>query len=68
LSDSGGKKGVTYDEQNSSSANQVTFEALLDDPARGVNIQSGQNLYNNQVNKQCHENAAEALTSSRMRI
>ena len=53
-----GKKGMTYDEQDGSSANQVALEALVNDPACSVNIQSGQNLWKNDVNERCHENTA----------
>ena len=49
---------MTYDEQDGSSANQVALEALVNDPACSVNIQSGQNLWKNDVNERCHENTA----------
>ena len=45
------------------------MEALLDDPACSVDIQSGQNLWKYDVNDRSHENAAaRMLTSSRTRI
>jgi hypothetical protein len=39
-----GVKLFTYDKQDGSSTNKVTFEALLYDPSGGVDIQSSEDL------------------------
>ncbi len=56
----------TYDEQDGSSTNKVTFEALLYNPSCGVNVQSSQDLMRTvsgvvQIRR-------KRLTSSKIRI
>ena len=40
---------ATYDQDNRAAAEQIAFEALVDDPATGVHIQGGKNLSNAQM-------------------
>ena len=49
---------MTYDEQDSSSANQVAFETVVNDSVCRVNIQSSQNFWKNDVKERHYENMA----------
>lgn len=39
---------ATYDKKNSSAVDEVTLQALVDDPLRGVNIERSENVVEEQ--------------------
>jgi hypothetical protein len=55
-----GVKLFTYDKQDGSSTNQVTFEALLYYPSGSVNIQSSEDLMRTAASAQRPEHRKES--------
>lgn len=62
------QKSFTYDKQDCSITNEVTFEALFHNPSGGVDIQCSQDLVRTASIFGPRRKSRDVLTSSKIRV